>query len=61
MSRKALITGASGLLGRRVVKAFDSAGWQVTGTAFTRASPPALLKVDLCDEAAIEEALQTAK
>ncbi|KAI9828455.1 MAG: hypothetical protein M1832_002883 [Thelocarpon impressellum] len=47
MTKKALITGATGLLGREVVKAFRSSGWDVTGTGFSRATPPAILKVDL--------------
>lgn len=47
MSRKALVTGATGLLGRQVVKVFSSAGYDVVGTGFNRASPPQILKVDI--------------
>ena len=47
MPQKALVTGATGLLGRQVVKAFSSAGYDVVGTGFSRASPPKILKVDI--------------
>lgn len=32
MSKTAVITGATGQLGRQVVKAFDKDGWNVIGT-----------------------------
>ncbi len=34
---RALITGASGLLGRAVLSAFRAAGWEIRGSAFRRA------------------------
>ncbi|XP_065834213.1 methionine adenosyltransferase 2 subunit beta-like [Oscarella lobularis] len=49
MSKKVLITGASGLLGRSLVRQFESNGWEVLGTAFSRATG-SLRKVDLRDE-----------
>ncbi|KAI4163678.1 MAG: hypothetical protein LQ342_002712 [Letrouitia transgressa] len=61
MATPALITGATGLLGRQLVKAFDKAGWKVVGTGFSRANPPSILKVDLEDEAAIDSVLDEAK
>jgi len=57
----ALITGATGLLGRQVIKAFERGGWQVTGTGFTRASPPSILKLDLNSTSEIEKVLQDVK
>merc|ERR1711939_289569 len=42
----ALITGATGLLGRQVFKAFSDAGWQTTGVGFSRASDT-IRKVDI--------------
>jgi len=42
-----VVTGATGQLGRQCVKAFEGAGWNTVGTGFSRANPPAILKVDL--------------
>lgn len=61
MAPTALVTGASGLLGRQVVKAFQHADWTVVGTGLTRANPPSILKVDLCDEKAVEKTLDDVK
>jgi hypothetical protein len=61
MAKTALITGATGLLGRQVVKAFERAGWDVKGTGFTRAKPPGVLKVDLGSESDVAQALTDIK
>ena len=61
MARKALITGATGLLGRQVVKAFQEAGWDVVGTGFSRAKPPSIIKFDVSDQAAISSTLDEIK
>ena len=53
----AFVTGATGLLGRQIIKAFDQAGWKTVGTGFTRADPPTTLKADLADQTAIEDVL----
>ncbi|KAI9723010.1 MAG: hypothetical protein M1812_001459 [Candelaria pacifica] len=58
--KTALVTGATGLLGRQVVKAFDRGGWKVVGTGFTRAKPPSTLKVDLGSQEEIEKVLDDA-
>lgn len=42
-----VITGATGLLGRQVLKAFQDDGWNVVGTGFSRAKPPTIRKLDL--------------
>lgn len=55
--KRVLVTGASGLLGRQVVRAFDLDGWTVTGTAFSRADGKTLRKVDLEDGAAVAAVL----
>jgi len=48
-SKKILVTGASGLLGRPILKSLQEvSSWKVTGTAFTRAGED-LVKVDLSD------------
>lgn len=47
-SKNALITGGSGLLGRRLVKEFQENEWSVTGTGFSRIKGN-LVKLDLND------------
>ena len=61
MTRKALITGATGLLGRQVLSAFHEAGWDVVGTGFSRARPPSIIKLDVADRAAVSSALDEVK
>jgi S-adenosylmethionine synthetase len=61
MPRTALITGGTGLLGRAVVKAFENAGWEVTGTGFSRASPPDTIKLNVLDEAEVSRVLDEVK
>ena len=61
MAKKALITGATGLLGRQVVKAFERTGWEAIGTGFTRASPPSILKLDLGSEVEVAKVLDEIK
>jgi S-adenosylmethionine synthetase len=61
MARTVLITGATGLLGRQVVKAFQREGWNVVGTGFTRANPPSIIKLDVSSEAEITKALDDVK
>ena len=61
MAPKALITGATGLLGRQVLKALQEAGWDVVGTGLSRAKPPSIIKLDVSDEAAITSALDHVK
>jgi nucleoside-diphosphate-sugar epimerase len=57
----ALITGATGLLGRQVTKAFERGGWRVIGTGYTRASPPSILKLDLTAPDEIAKVLEDVK
>lgn len=61
MPKSVLVTGATGLLGRQVVKAFEREGWTVTGTGYTRAKPPSVLKVDLRSQAEITKVLDEVK
>ena len=60
MAKTAVITGASGLLGRKVVEAFQRAGWNTVGTGLSRAIHP-IVKVDLFDQEAIERILEEAR
>lgn len=58
MSRRVLITGASGLLGRALYREFKRVGnWEILGLAFSRASGE-LKAVDLTDKAAVMQVVQ---
>ncbi|KAL8576443.1 hypothetical protein ACOMHN_049010 [Nucella lapillus] len=60
-SKKVLITGASGLLGRAVMQEFERDGtWAVLGLAFSRAGNK-LRKVDITDKQAVKDILQQFK
>lgn len=61
MSKSVLITGATGLLGRQVVIAFEREGWTVTGTGYSRAKPPSILKVDVTSQAELTKVLEGVK
>lgn len=54
MSRKVIITGASGLLGRALVAEFSKESWDVLGLAFSRAKGD-LRKVDLNDKEEVKK------
>ncbi|KIW80048.1 dTDP-4-dehydrorhamnose reductase [Fonsecaea pedrosoi CBS 271.37] len=56
----ALVTGASGFLGRQVLKVFSDAGWNATGTGFNRASG-AVRKVDIQDADAVTKLFHEVK
>ncbi len=60
MAKTALITGATGLLGREAVKAFERGGWDVTGAGFTRASG-SIVKLDLGSESEVAKVLEATK
>lgn len=55
--KKVLITGASGLLGREVLKTFQVFGWDVLGLAYTRAKDN-LKKVDLTDTELLQDVIK---
>lgn len=59
--KTALVTGATGLLGRQVLKAFAKRDWTAKGTGYSRADGATILKVDLASAAEVEKALDTAK
>ncbi|XP_029976119.1 methionine adenosyltransferase 2 subunit beta isoform X1 [Salarias fasciatus] len=57
---RVLVTGATGLLGRAVLREFQRAGWSATGTGYRRARPR-LLRCDLTDEDAVRGLIQEFK
>ena len=58
MSKKVIITGASGLLGRAVYKEFVREGsWEVLGLAWSRTGEK-LSRVDLRDQKAVQKVVQ---
>ncbi|KAF2196063.1 NAD(P)-binding protein [Delitschia confertaspora ATCC 74209] len=59
--RTVLVTGASGLLGRQVLKTFQLDGFNAVGTALNRVSPPSIVKLDILDTEAIENVLNDVK
>ena len=61
MSHTALITGATGLLGREVRKSFKQAGWLTVGQGYTRAAPPTILKANLEEASDVKRILDEAK
>jgi S-adenosylmethionine synthetase len=61
MPKTTLITGATGLLGRQVLVAFQRAGYNVIGTGFSRSKPPSILKLDLNSASEIERVLAETK
>jgi hypothetical protein len=61
MPKSVLVTGATGLLGRQVVTAFERESWTVTGTGYSRAKPPSTLKVDLGSQAEVTKVLDEVK
>ena len=61
MSHTALITGATGLLGREVTKSFKQAGWLTVGQGFSRAAPPTILRANLEDASDVKKIIDEAK
>lgn len=51
---RVLITGATGLLGRQVLRAFEEQAWTVRGLSFSRARPKCV-KCDVFSEPALSE------
>jgi uncharacterized protein YbjT (DUF2867 family) len=59
--RSVVVTGATGLLGRQVVRAFEGKKWAVKGTAFSRADGISTTKLDLNDSTQVEAFLAQVK
>ncbi|OAQ99861.1 hypothetical protein LLEC1_06942 [Akanthomyces lecanii] len=61
VDRTVVITGATGLLGRQVSRAFRRQGWNVKGTGYSRADGVDVLKVDLGNPSEINKLLDETK
>jgi S-adenosylmethionine synthetase len=59
--KTALVTGATGLLGRQVVRAFDKKSWNVKGTGYSRADGVSIFKADLGSSDEVEKLLDNVK
>lgn len=59
--KTALITGATGLLGRQVLRAFDLKGWNAKGTGYSRADGVSVFKTDLGSSEQVEKLLDDIK
>ncbi|KAK7741041.1 hypothetical protein SLS53_005106 [Cytospora paraplurivora] len=57
----ALVTGATGLLGRQVLRAFARRDWTAKGTGLSRADGATILKVDLATAQEVEKVLDAVK
>lgn len=60
MTGKAIVTGASGLLGRAVVKEFQASNWEVQGWAFSRVRE-GLKRVDISNKQEVQQAVSEFK
>lgn len=60
-SKTVLVTGATGLLGREVLRAFNRADWTAKGTGLSRADGSSILKVDLGNPGEVETVLDSVK
>ncbi|EGX94934.1 NAD dependent epimerase/dehydratase family protein [Cordyceps militaris CM01] len=58
VDRTVVVTGATGLLGRQVSRAFRRKGWNVKGTGLSRADGVDVLKVDLGNASEIDKLLE---
>lgn len=59
--KTALVTGATGLLGRQVLKAFVRRDWTAKGTGYSRADGTEIFKVNLTSSEDVSKVLETVK
>lgn len=58
-AKRAIVTGATGLLGRAVVKEFERCTWSVQGWGFNRADGVRAKKVDVTAKPEVSQALES--
>jgi len=56
-----LVTGATGLLGRQVLREFKIRGWETTGVGYSRADGTDILKADLSNKEEVAKLLDNVK
>ena len=62
MMKSVIVTGGTGLLGRQVVRRFESSQeWTVKATGLNRADGLTILKVDLGNTAEVESTIDSVK
>lgn len=59
--KSALVTGATGLLGRQILRVFERSNFSTKGTGLSRADGHSILKLDLGDDAEIQRVLDDVK
>ena len=61
MPGSVLVTGASGLLGREVVRVFELRDWTVKGTGLSRADGVSIISLNLSQEIEVKKVLDQVK
>ena len=57
MAERALVVGASGLVGGALLRALESNGWEATGTTFSQPERPGITCLDITDAASVIAAI----
>ncbi|KAF2276457.1 NAD(P)-binding protein [Westerdykella ornata] len=60
-NKSVLVTGASGLLGREILRTFHYDLWKAVGTGLNRINPPEIIKLDIQDSNEIARCLDQVK
>jgi uncharacterized protein YbjT (DUF2867 family) len=59
--KSALVTGATGFLGRQILRAFERNNFSAKGTGLSRADGQSILKLDLGNDNEIQRVLDDVK
>lgn len=55
---KVVLTGATGLLGRRIHNFLKERGWPTVALGYSRAEPPEYVRLDLLDKPEVEKTIE---